>query len=138
MSRLSISITSRVEGAIREHAFEARPFECCGLLSGRDGVITEAHPLRNEAERRESKYFASPEDLFAAMRTIRNAGQRMLGIYHSHPRTLAYPSAADVQMAFYPEAYYFILSLEPRVELRAFKIAGLNVEDIAITIVGED
>jgi [CysO sulfur-carrier protein]-S-L-cysteine hydrolase len=127
-----ISITDTVGAAIREHAFQARPSECCGLLSGANGVITNIHPLRNDADKPETRYFATPEELFAAMRRIRDAGQKLLGVYHSHPKTPAYPSASDVEMAFYPEAFYFIISLEPEVELRAFKIEDSRIEDVQI------
>jgi proteasome lid subunit RPN8/RPN11 len=95
-------------------------------------VITDIHPLRNDAEKPETRYFATPEELFAAMRRIREADQALLGIYHSHPRTQAYPSASDVEMAFYPEAFYFIISLEPRIDLRAFKIEDSRIEDVQI------
>ena len=121
--------------AIERHALHARPSECCGLLSGTDGLITQAHPLRNDADRPETRYFASPEDLFSAMRKIREAGQLLLGIYHSHPRAQAYPSAADVEMAFYPEAVYFIISLEPSIELRAFRIENSRIEAVNVAVV---
>ena len=108
------------------------PEECCGLLSGKNGLITDVHPVRNEADKPETRYFATPEELFSAMRRIREAGQSLLGVYHSHPRTPAYPSASDVEMAFYPEAFYFIISLEPAVELRAFKIEESRIADVEI------
>ena len=134
MSELSVHITDKVKRAIEEHALEAQPSECCGLLSGGNGIITDLHPLPNEADRPEVRFFATPEGLFAAMRRMREANQSLLGIYHSHPRTAAYPSASDVEMAFYPEAVYFIVSLEPRVELRAFRIEGAKIEDIEIVV----
>ena len=127
-----ISITDTVRAAIQEHALRARPSECCGLLSGKNGSITDIHPLHNDADKPETRYFATPEELFASMRRIREAGQALLGVYHSHPRTQAYPSASDVEMAFYPEAFYFIISLEPQVELRAFKIEDSRIEDVQI------
>jgi [CysO sulfur-carrier protein]-S-L-cysteine hydrolase len=130
-----INITEPVKRAMESHALESRPAECCGLLSGRGRLITHHYPLRNDADRPETRYFATPEDLFAATRRIREAGQELLGIYHSHPRTAAYPSASDVEMAFYPEAFYFIISLEPRIDLRAFKIEGSRIEDVAISVV---
>ena len=132
MSDKFISITDSVRAAIQEHALQARPSECCGLLSGKDGLITDLHRLRNGADKPETRYFATPEDLFAAMRRIREGGQSLLGVYHSHPRTQAYPSASDVEMAFYPEALYFIISLEPQVELRAFKIEDSRIDDVKI------
>lgn len=132
MSEKFISITDSVRAAIQEHALQARPSECCGLLSGKDGLITDLHRLRNGADKPETRYFATPEDLFAAMRRIRKGGQSLLGVYHSHPRTQAYPSASDVEMAFYPEALYFIISLEPQVELRAFKIEDSRIDHVRI------
>lgn len=136
MSELSVHITEQVKRAIEEHANESQPSECCGLLSGANGVITALHPLPNEADKPEVRFFATPEDLFAAMRRIREASHTFLGIYHSHPRTAAYPSAADVEMAFYPEAVYFIISLEPRVELRAYRIEGTTITEVGIVITG--
>jgi [CysO sulfur-carrier protein]-S-L-cysteine hydrolase len=128
----TIRITEAVRLAIEDHASKSHPAECCGLLSGKNGLITDFHPLRNDAEKPETRYFATPEELFAAMRRIRETGQALLGVYHSHPRTPAYPSASDVEMAFYPEAFYFIISLEPNVELRAFKIEDSRIEDVKI------
>ena len=135
MNNSCVRITGRVVQAIEAHALSARPAECCGLLSGQGDLITDLHPLRNDADRPESRYFASPEDLFAVMRRIRERGQVLLGIYHSHPRSPAYPSPADVEMAFYPEAFYFIMSLDPRPRLRAFRIEGAKIETIALSVV---
>lgn len=132
MSYRLIEITRAIAAAIEEHARREHPSECCGLLSGTNGLITDIHKLRNDADKPESRYFATPEELFAAMRRIRESGQALLGVYHSHPRTPAYPSASDVEMAFYPEAFYFIISLEPSVELRAFKIEASKIEDVEI------
>ena len=129
-----IRITKQVALAMEDHALRSRPAECCGLLSGRDHLVTDLHPLRNEADRPETRYFASPEDLFSAMRRIREADHVLMGIYHSHPRTPAYPSASDVGMAFYPEAVYFIISLDPRIDLRAFRIEGPNIETVSVVI----
>ena len=134
MSDLSVKITDHVRCAIETQALEAQPSECCGLLSGENGVITTLHPLPNEADRPAVRFFATPEGLFAAMRKIRESNQSLLGIYHSHPRTAAYPSASDVEMAFYPEAVYFIISLEGGIELRAFKIESSKINRVEIIL----
>jgi proteasome lid subunit RPN8/RPN11 len=128
----TVRVSEAVWLAIEDHAIRSRPSECCGLLSGKNGSITNIHPLHNDADKPETRYFATPEELFAAMKRIREAGQALLGVYHSHPRTQAYPSASDVEMAFYPEAFYFIISLEPQVELRAFKIEDSRIENVQI------
>lgn len=129
-----MKITEAVRAAMIEHARQALPAECCGLLSGANGVATDCHPLRNVADKPETRYFATPEELFAAMRRIRDADQKLLGIYHSHPRTPAYPSASDVEMAFYPEAVYFIISLEPRLDVRAYRIEGARIEPVQVVV----
>ena len=129
-----VKITDTIATEIEAHARLEHPAECCGLLSGSNGLITDIHRLRNDADKPETRYFATPEQLFAAMRRIRESGQTLLGLYHSHPRTPAYPSASDVEMAFYPEAFYFIISLEPNVELRAFKIEGSRIENVQVSI----
>ena len=132
-----INITDKIQAAILQQALETSPYECCGLLAGVGNSILATYPLRNLADKPESKYFASPDDLFKAMRQMRQAGQEMLGIYHSHPRTAAYPSPTDVEMAFYPEAIYFIISLEPGIQLRAFKISNAIIEEVNFHVLQE-
>jgi [CysO sulfur-carrier protein]-S-L-cysteine hydrolase len=117
-----------------QHALTSNPRECCGLLSGDGRLISDIYPLRNEADQPHTRYFASPEDLLAAMRGIRESGRTLMGIYHSHPRKAAYPSPSDVEMAFYPEAYYFIISLEPSIDVRAFTIDRRGIGDVAYQV----
>ncbi len=68
---------------------------------------------------------AAPEDLFAAQRAMRARGERLLAIYHSHPRAKdPEPSATDVRLAYYPSAVYFIVGLGDKQPcLRAFRIS---------------
>lgn len=107
------------------HAREASPEECCGLLGGRGFEALSVYRLRNVAGDASVAYEAAPEDLFAAQRRMRERGEELLGIYHSHPRSEdPVPSPTDVKLAFYPSALYFIVGLggaEPA--LRAFRIS---------------
>ncbi len=56
---------------------------------------------------------------------MRERGEELLGIYHSHPRSQTpNPSATDVRLAYYPSAVYFIVGLGGRrPELEAFRIS---------------
>ncbi len=110
---------------IIEHARAAVPLECCGLVGGIDESARTVYPLRNVARRAEFEYEAAPEELFAAQRTMRERGEELFAIYHSHPRSAEpAPSERDVRLAFYPSAIYFIVGFTPDGEgvLRAFRI----------------
>jgi proteasome lid subunit RPN8/RPN11 len=108
-----------------EHARKTSPRECCGLIGGNDARTRTVYPLRNVATDPLVTYEAAPEDLFAAQRAMRDGGEQLLGIYHSHPRSNdPQPSETDVRLAYYPSAVYFILGLAGEAPcLRAFRIS---------------
>jgi proteasome lid subunit RPN8/RPN11 len=99
--------------AMIAHAREAAPAECCGLIGGFSGTqAASLYPLRNVTGDPEVRYEAAPEDLFAAQRTMRDRGEELLAIYHSHPRAVEpSPSETDIRQAFYPSATYLIIGL---------------------------
>jgi len=108
------------------HAREADPAECCGLIGGGEGSLAATiYKLRNVAVDNRVSYEVAPEELFAAQRSMRQAGEELLAIYHSHPRaTDPTPSETDVRLAYYPAASYLIIGLgagEPT--MRAFRIS---------------
>jgi len=110
-----------LEAMIR-HAREAAPAECCGLIGGTIKPFEPSDPsasrartlyrLRNVTANPELGYEAAPEDLFAAQRQMRQNGEELLAIYHSHPRAAdPSPSETDVRQAYYPSATYLIIGL---------------------------
>jgi [CysO sulfur-carrier protein]-S-L-cysteine hydrolase len=110
---------------ILSHARDIAPRECCGLIGGVHEKASTVYRLRNIADNSLVTYEAAPEDLFAAQRAMRNSGEHLLAIYHSHPRSKdPEPSETDVRLAYYPSAVYLIVGLgnqEPC--LRAFQIS---------------
>ena len=108
-----------------QHARAQAPRECCGLIGGKDARTRTVYPLRNVATDPLVTYEGAPEDLFAAQRAMRDRGEQLLAIYHSHPRSNdPQPSETDVRLAYYPSAVYLIVGLgdeEPC--LRAFRIS---------------
>lgn len=112
--------------AMVAHARETAPAECCGLIGGSaDNHANTIYRLRNVTSVPELAYEAAPEELFAAQRRMREHGERLLAIYHSHPRAFdPAPSETDVRLAYYPSATYLIIGLggaEP--VIRAFRIS---------------
>lgn len=110
--------------------------ECCGLLAGRDGVISAVFPARNALQSAKA-YEIAPEELFAIFRRMRTESLEHLGIYHSHPQGENFPSALDIDWAFYPEAAYLILSPLPSANrpIRAFRIREGQAREIDLQMI---
>jgi proteasome lid subunit RPN8/RPN11 len=122
---LRLQLTQIQINAIITHAREAAPQECCGLIGGlHEGRAQTIYRAKNVAADPLVTYEAAAEDLFAAQRAMRERGEQLLAIYHSHPRAHnPEPSPTDVRLAYYPSAVYLIAGLgnnEPC--LRAFRI----------------
>ena len=120
-----ITLRSAQLEEIFAHARQATPSECCGLIGGSNDLATSIHPLRNVAGNPLIAYEAAPEELFAAQKQMRERGEQLLAIYHSHPRsTEPEPSETDVRLAYYPAAIYLIIGLgAARPIMRGFRIS---------------
>lgn len=125
MTRADFKIPQTLVEEMFAHARACAPEECCGLLGGESDRAATAYPLRNVAPRPEVAYEAAPAELFEAQRSMRDRRERLVGVYHSHPRSKdPAPSRTDVRLAFYPEAFYFIIGFdEGECVLRAFRIS---------------
>ena len=120
-----ISLQQAHVDEILDHARAEAPRECCGLVGGTSGRAQTVYPTRNAAADPFITYEASPQDLFAAQRKMRERGEQLLAIYHSHPRSAdPKPSDTDVRLAYYPTAVYFIVGLGgAHPSLGAFRIS---------------
>ena len=106
-----LRLTDGVDAAIRSHAREAYPHECCGALIGRDGVVTSTAPLANVTEEGPRRRFrVSDKDYLAVQRAADAGGDDLIGFYHSHPDHPAAPSQYDLDHAF-PSFAYAIVSV---------------------------
>ena len=119
-----------------EHAVAELPDEACGLLAGPDGRIERFIPMTN-ADHSPMTYRLDSREQFKVTREIEDRGWQMIAIFHSHTHTHAYPSETDRRQAFYPEAYYILLSLEDRQNpvVRGFTIRDGVIEEQEVRIV---
>jgi [CysO sulfur-carrier protein]-S-L-cysteine hydrolase len=126
-------ITRRVLRILLAAARRDPSHECCGLLAGRAGEITNIFAAQNALSSSKAYEIASQE-LFSIFRKIRAQNLEFLGIYHSHPQTENIPSAKDIARAYYPEAIYFIISPRPEAPkpIRAFRIRDGKVNELLI------
>ncbi len=124
------------------HAIREKPNECCGLLAGIGDRITTLYAMDNLASDdpriatlaipndRRFRYMMDPAGQLAAIKEMRRLGLTMMGIYHSHPHSEAFPSETDVRLAFYSDVLYFIISLEKETPtVRAFSIVRCEITE---------
>lgn len=115
---------------------EEFPNEACGILAGINGEVKKIYVMVN-AEKSPENFFMDAKEQLKVMKEIRNLGLEMLGIYHSHVASQAYPSAHDVELAFYPEASYVIVSIKDKDKpsVRSFKIVNGLISEEEVRIV---
>jgi proteasome lid subunit RPN8/RPN11 len=107
----SLLLPAHVYEKMLAHARAHWPAEACGLLRGHDAQVRELLPARNIAADPRHNFQVDAKSLLQAL-SWEDEGDAMLAIYHSHPRTAAFPSAVDAASAFYPDSVYLILSLQ--------------------------
>ncbi len=112
------------------HCLDGLPFEACGLLAGLDPAAGEARPAEvhavypaGNAARSARLYTVEPRDLLAADRAAERAGWSLIGVWHSHTHTPAYPSPTDIARAPDPAWHYVVVSLaDSEPVLRSYRI----------------
>jgi proteasome lid subunit RPN8/RPN11 len=123
-SGVGLTLLAGAETAIRAHAREAYPHECCGALVGSDDIVREAVALPNTTEEGPRRRFlVRPADYRAAERQARDRGWDLLGFYHSHPDHPPRPSQYDLDHAW-PSFHYVIVSVASGIdgELRSWRL----------------
>lgn len=107
------------------HAREDLPNECCGMVGGVDGEARTVYRAAN-AEASPFRYSIDAREQFRLMQEIEGAGEELVGIYHSHTKSPAYPSQTDVNLAGWPDAVYLIASLA---DAEAPEVKGFWIRD---------
>ena len=118
-----------------QHARDEAPNECCGIVAAKDGKAVKLFRAVN-AEASPVRYGLDPHDQYRILKEIDEAGWSLEAIYHSHTASPAYPSQTDINLAFYPDSLYVIVSLQDpqRPDVRAFRIVDGQIEEATLTI----
>lgn len=120
---------------IVKHCLKEFPNEACGLLAGKEGRVEKLYETLNVDKSPES-FLMEPNEQLKITKEIRNLGLEMIGIYHSHVASEAYPSEHDLQLAFYPEVSYAIVTLKDKnnPSIRSFKIVEGRISEEEVKI----
>ena len=94
------------------HCLGGMPDEACGLLGGdlESGEVVTCYPTRNLAASAKL-YTVDPAEHLRADRDAEASGHSIIGVFHSHTHTEAYPSHTDVAQAPDPSWHYVLVSL---------------------------
>lgn len=135
-----LTVSAAIAEQMLAHARSEVPNEACGLLAGDlvTGVASAYHPARN-AEASPLRYDVHPDDLVRIVFGIEDAGEDLVGIFHSHTHTPAVPSPTDLRTAQYPDAFYVLATLSdpdagPADALRAWRIVAGASSEVRLVI----
>lgn len=118
------------------HARDDLPNECCGMIGGTEGEAIEVIRVENAAAS-PLRYEMDPRAQYDAYRSIEDRGHELLGIYHSHTKSAAYPSQTDVNQAVaWPDQVYVIVSLEDpdAPDVRGYLLRDLKIADAPLEV----
>ena len=144
-----LELTQEQFERIVEQGRVGKPLEICGLLAGSKATgekgdeithVVDVFPIDSD-DHSALTYTMNPLQQLRAEKEISARGLQVVGIYHTHPATAAYPSSTDVARAhwgdtddlMFPEYSYLIVSLRDpdHPEPHSFKIRGKRIpEDI--------
>lgn len=118
------------------HCQKGYPLEACGILAGHKRRVDKVYPMKN-VDKSAVSYQMDPKELVRLDKTLRLEGRSMLGIFHSHVASEPSPSQTDINLAFYPEAAYVIISLIDRGNplAKGYRIVEGEVSPVELKIV---
>jgi proteasome lid subunit RPN8/RPN11 len=120
------------------HCIAGLPDEACGLLGGdpATGSVERCYPARNAAASARV-YTVDSLDLLRADRDAERHGLQLIGVFHSHTHTDAYPSPTDVAQAPDPGWHYVVVSLrDTHPMVRSYRIREGSVEEESVVLLG--
>jgi len=130
-----LTLTSVQRDNIVATCIRALPNEGCGLLLGTlEGMVSEVLSSPNVAESAKL-YEIDSRVLLRAYRRSEEMGLSVIGVFHSHTHSEAYPSPTDVAQAPDPTWHYVLVSLRdvPSV-IRSFHVTEGVVDEEQISI----
>jgi proteasome lid subunit RPN8/RPN11 len=120
------------------HCLDGLPLEACGLLAGtlagEDETAVACYPTANAAASARV-YTVEPRDFLRADRDAQGRGLEILGVFHSHTHTDAYPSPTDVAQAPDPGWHYVLVSLRDVAPVvRSYRIGAGNIKEEQVVL----
>ena len=137
MTQEHFQIPRKITNQLLHLAQISPDLEVCGLIGSKNGLPSCCYPVKNTAELPQRRFQLDAGQQISAMAEMREQGEELFAIYHSHPSAPATPSITDLELASYPDVLYLIISLNTKgiLEMRGFKIAdNSSAQEIALSL----
>ncbi|MBK8817093.1 MAG: M67 family metallopeptidase [Methylococcaceae bacterium] len=136
ISDTAIQITRKLTNQLLHLAQLSPDLEICGLVASKNGIPCSCYPVANVAELPQQRFLLDAKQQIAAMADMRERGETLFAIYHSHPKTPPQPSRLDLEQFAYPDALYLIISLNIKgvLEMRGFKIKPHQATEVPLVL----
>ena len=124
------------------HAKADHPDEACGVIVGPEGSDQPVRLVEMiNADRSPTFFRFDPAEQLQLYKSLDEAEEEIVVVYHSHTGTEAYPSRTDVSLASEPQAHYVLVSTadsgpgDGPVSVRSFRIieGSVTEEEIEVT-----
>jgi proteasome lid subunit RPN8/RPN11 len=99
-------------------------------------VPARCYPIKNSASDPAQQFFLNEKEHIEAIKLMRERGEVLFAIYHSHPSAAAFPSLKDLSLANYEKVLYLIISLNTKgiLEMRGFYIEGRQAGELPLAL----
>lgn len=145
-----LQITASQRQEMIDHVQAEAPNEGCGMLGGKDARVLAVFPARNAAAS-PIRFDIHPADLLQIVRTVEfERDWQIVGIFHSHVASRAFPSATDVAEAEfdmgngesverYPGAVHVVISLAnpEQPDVRGYTIRAGRIDEVQLQLVAD-
>lgn len=123
-----VTLSAALHDEMIAHCRSRYPKEACGILAGMDETVEQVYRMTN-VEDSPIGYSMDPKEQLQIEKQMRQRGQRMVGIFHSHTSSDAYPSSVDVSLAISPDISYVLVSLtdQAQPDVKSYRIEGTTI-----------
>ncbi|PSP68643.1 hypothetical protein BRC85_02060 [Halobacteriales archaeon QS_1_69_70] len=136
---MTLLLPEAARDGIIAHAREGAPEEVVGVLAGERGadrsVVACTLRADNAADATGTRYEIAPGEELELLERVDEAGQDVVGFYHSHPDGPLAPSAVDARRAAWRGYSYLVVSLadaEPAVGSWRWTGEAFRAERVAL------
>ena len=134
--RTPIILSRTLATQLLEQARQQPNQEVCGLVVADAGQPSRVIPIRNASQTPHNSFSLDESEHLAARRKLRDAGARVVGVYHSHPATPPEPSPRDLQAHDEAAMVHFVISLNTKgvLEMRAYRLEQGQVQELPLAL----